>query len=71
MAHSYKPEYQKQGLPHVHLLLFLHEHHSYLDLTTIDEIISAKFPDKDDELELYEIISGAMVHGSCGEDNLK
>jgi hypothetical protein len=63
MAHCYTLEYQKQGLPPVHLLLFLHENHSYLDLATIDKIISAQFPDKDEEPELYEIISGAIVHG--------
>jgi hypothetical protein len=53
------------------LLLFLHDNHSYLDQTSIDEFISAEFPDKDDKPELYGIISGAMVHGPCGEDNPK
>jgi hypothetical protein len=42
-----------------------------LDPATIDEIISAEFPDKDEEPQLYEIISGAMVHRPCGEENPK
>jgi hypothetical protein len=71
MALCSKLEYQKQGLPHVHLLLFLHENHSDLDPATIEEIISAEFPDKDEEPQLYEIISSAMVHGPCGEENPK
>jgi hypothetical protein len=71
MAYCYKLEYKKGGLPHVHLLLFLHDNYSYLDPTTINEIISAEFPDKDEEPELYEIISGATVNGLCGEDNPK
>ncbi len=71
MAHCYKLEYQKRGLPHVHLLLFLHENHSYLDSTTINKIILAEFPDIYVEPELYEVISGTMVHGPCGEENPK
>jgi hypothetical protein len=42
-----------------------------LDPATIDEIISAEFPDKDEEPQLYEIISGAMVHGPCAKENPK
>jgi hypothetical protein len=69
MAHCNELEYLKRGLPHVHFLLFLHENHSYLNPTSIDEIISAEFSDEDTEPQLYEIISSAMVHGPYGEDN--
>ncbi len=71
MAYRYKLNYQKHGLPHIHLLLFLHENHSYLNTTSIDEIISAVFLDKYKEPQLYDIISSTMVHDPCGEENLK
>ncbi len=71
MANCYKLEYHKRGLPHVYLLLFLHENHSYLDPATIDKFIPAEFLDKEKEPQLYEIVSGVMVHGLCGEENPK
>jgi hypothetical protein len=71
IAHSYKLKYQKQGLPHVHLLLYLHEIQSYLDPTTIDDLISANSPDNIEEPELYKSISGVVVYGTGGEDHPK
>ncbi len=71
MAHCYRLKYQKWGLPHVHLLLFLHENHSYIDPTSIDRIILAAFPDKNEKPGIYEMISSSMVHGLCGDKNPK
>lgn len=69
MAHCCKLEYQKRGLPHIHLLMILHGNHYYLDFATIDENISTMFLDKDEEPQLYEIISGAMGHRPYDEGN--
>ena len=38
-------EYQKQGLSHMHLLLFLYSEDSFLNTDKIDQIISAELPD--------------------------
>ena len=38
-------EYQKWGLPHMHLLLFFHPEDRFLFAECIDEIISAELPD--------------------------
>jgi len=47
-------EYQKRGLPHMHLLLFLHAEDWFLTPERIDEIICAELPsqaqDSNDEL---------------------
>jgi hypothetical protein len=32
-------------------------------------LISAEIPDKDEDLELYEIVIRRMIHGPCGELN--
>ncbi|KAM3376007.1 hypothetical protein P3S68_014721 [Capsicum galapagoense] len=39
-------EFQKRGLPHAHIFLFLHEHNKYPTAVDIDKIITAEIPDK-------------------------
>ena len=66
-------EYQKRGLPHLHLLLFLHPHDRdrLLDLAVIDRFISAELPQPEDNPtgRLTEVIKSMMVHGPCGSWN--
>ena len=61
-------EYQKRGLPHMHLLLFLHPHDRFMDADRIDQIISAELPDPapDTDGNLRQTIIKQMVHGPCG-----
>ena len=61
-------EYQKRGLPHMHLLLFLHPDDRFLTPERIDEIVCAELPDPmlDIDGELSTIITSCMVHGPCG-----
>uniref|UniRef100_A0A0R0EZF3 ATP-dependent DNA helicase n=1 Tax=Glycine max TaxID=3847 RepID=A0A0R0EZF3_SOYBN len=58
--------FQKRGLPHVHLLLFLHPDNKYPSSTDIDEIISAEIPFHEDDPELYKLVENHMIHGPCG-----
>lgn len=61
-------EYQKRGLPHLHLLLLLDdEHGNFATSNHIDEIISAELPDKNTHPDLYKIVTGNMMHGPCGK----
>ena len=61
-------EYQKRGLPHMHLLLVLHSDDQYPTPEKIDEIIWAELPDPalDQNGELSAVITSCMVHGPCG-----
>ncbi len=63
-------EYQKRGLPHVHILLFLdNTNHRFDAPEKIDCIISAEIPDKDKEPDLYKLVTKSMMHGPCGAIN--
>ena len=61
-------EYQKRGLPHLHLLLFLDSSMPINTVEQIDEVISAEIPSKAADSDLYDIVTTNMVHGPCGTD---
>lgn len=62
----YSIEWQKRGLPHAHILIWLKEK---IVSTQIDSFISAELPDPEEDPELFEVISSNMVHGPCGAFN--
>ncbi|GJS91564.1 ATP-dependent DNA helicase PIF1-like protein [Tanacetum coccineum] len=62
----YTVEFQKRGLPHAHILLFLEPEDKLTTAAHIDKYISAEIPDKDEDLELYQIVTDHMMHGPCG-----
>ncbi|KAH1154351.1 hypothetical protein GYH30_049856 [Glycine max] len=66
VAYMHTIEFQKRGLPHVHLLLFLHPDNKYPSSTDIDEIISAEISSHEDDPELYRLVENHMIHGPCG-----
>ncbi|POS81608.1 hypothetical protein EPUL_006580, partial [Erysiphe pulchra] len=64
IADLYTIEYQKRGLPHAHILLFLHRDHIPQTVAEIDELVSAHLPTNDPELAA--IIKSQLTHGPCG-----
>lgn len=58
----YTIEWQKRGLPHLHLLLWLH---SRIRSTEIDSVISAEIPNPETDPALYDIVKSTMIHGPC------
>lgn len=62
----YSIEWQKRGLPHAHILIWLKEK---IVSTQIDSFISAELPDPEEDPELFEVIRKNMVHGPCGALN--
>ncbi|CAE1245189.1 unnamed protein product [Acanthosepion pharaonis] len=61
--HMYTVEWQKRGLPHAHILLWLNDK---VDANKIDDFISAEIPDPVLDPLLHEIIKNNMIHGPCG-----
>ncbi|XP_066453866.1 uncharacterized protein [Eleutherodactylus coqui] len=62
----YSIEWQKRGLPHAHILIWL------IDKITpdkIDEVISAEIPDFNIDPGLFEVVTKNMLHGPCGTIN--
>lgn len=68
-AAIYTVEFQKRGLPHAHILLFMDKQHQLLSAEDIDRIISAEIPDREEEPKLFEIVKDMMIHGPCGVVN--
>lgn len=62
----YSVEWQKRGLPHVHILIWLE---TKMLPNQIDRIISAELPDPQNDPLLFEIIKKHMIHGPCGSIN--
>ncbi|CAN6556225.1 unnamed protein product [Malus baccata var. baccata] len=65
----YTVEFQKRGLPHCHILVWVNKHckcHSPYD---VDSIISAEIPDADVDKVGYDAVSQYMIHGPCGLAN--
>ncbi|KAF7827231.1 uncharacterized protein G2W53_018395 [Senna tora] len=69
IAVMYTIEFQKRGLPHAHILLFLAPGNKYPTPEDIDKIICAEIPDKATNPELYAIVQKFMIHGPCGAAN--
>ncbi|KAK9740196.1 hypothetical protein RND81_03G018300 [Saponaria officinalis] len=65
----YTIEFQKRGLPHAHILLFLHRDNKFPEVADVDKIISAEIPSKHDNPVLYDAVKEFMMHGPCGSAN--
>ena len=65
-CHLYTIEWQKRGLPHAHILVWLI---TKLNSNQIDSVISAELPDPRVDRSLFEIVKAHMVHGPCGALN--
>ncbi|CAJ2631977.1 unnamed protein product [Trifolium pratense] len=65
----YTIEFQKRGLPHAHILVFLHPGSRHVHPQDIDRIICAEIPDKHSDPKLFNIVSALMIHSPCGDQN--
>ena len=53
-------EWQKRGLPHTHILIWLKDG---VSKENIDKIVSAEIPDKESDPELFGLVTEKIVHG--------
>ncbi|XP_063990617.1 uncharacterized protein LOC135169496 [Diachasmimorpha longicaudata] len=65
-AYVYVIEYQKRGLPHMHLLVNLKQNNKIVTPDAVDRYISAEIPDRETDTILYNIVLKDMIHGPCG-----
>ncbi|KAK4307732.1 hypothetical protein Pmani_020522 [Petrolisthes manimaculis] len=61
-VHLYSIEWQKRGLPHVHILVWMERR---VNAEIVDQLITAEKPDPVKEPILYEIVTRCMIHGPC------
>ena len=61
-AWLYSIEWQKRGLPHCHLLLWLIAEHR-ITPDKIDDVICAEIPNPTVDPELHQIVMSNMLHG--------
>ncbi|XP_065679819.1 uncharacterized protein LOC136094133 [Hydra vulgaris] len=66
VSHVQVIEFQKRGLPHVHILLHFVNADKLETAEDIDSLISAEIPDPAVDPELFEIIKSCMIHRPCG-----
>ncbi|KAF7835735.1 uncharacterized protein G2W53_010594 [Senna tora] len=65
-AAIYNIEFQKRGLPHAHILLWLASEEKFSTASQIDSVIFAEIPNPHAYPELYEAVKSFMIHGPCG-----
>jgi hypothetical protein len=70
-GHVYTIEYQKRGLPHMHLLLFIQAPAAFDTPKRVNEVVCAEIPDPswDPTGQLRALLTSHMLHGPCGDDN--
>src|SRR6267142_1986378 len=66
-AYLYTIEFQKRGLPHAHIIVFLKPYAKLHTPEDIDSLMSSEFPVDNDEL--LQLIKKFMVHTPCGNQN--
>lgn len=59
-------EFQKRGLPHTYMLIWLHPNNRPKSTEQIDDLISAEILDKDLDPVGYQLVKHFMTHGPCG-----
>jgi len=69
IGYTWVVEFQKRGLPHVHILLILDKKDKLKTPEEINSVVSAELPDEHLHPLAYATVTTCMLHGPCGEDN--
>ena len=66
IAHMYSIEFQKRGLPHMHLLIILENEDKIITPEDCDKVVCAEIPDPIKNPRLHEYVTRLNLHGPCG-----
>jgi hypothetical protein len=69
VAHVYTVEFQKRGLPHVHILMWIHRDVVPRTAADVDQVICAEISNGTTDPLLYAMVTSSMMHGPCGPAN--
>jgi hypothetical protein len=69
IAYVYVVEFQKRGLPHVHILLILAPEDKIHSVEGYNSIVSAEIPDPTIYPFAYKTLANFMMYGLCGTLN--
>jgi hypothetical protein len=71
VAYTWVIEFQKRGLPHVHMLIIVRPEDKPRTPQDVDARISAELPDPNnpEQSDLLQILLGSQIHGPCGVRN--
>merc|ERR1712020_692074 len=62
-------EWQKRGLPHVHILVIMVSSSVPKTAGEIDRVICAEIPDYNTNPKLHDLVKNKMIHGPCSGFN--
>ena len=65
VGHVLVIEWQKRGLPHCHMLLWMADRDRVDTPEQIDEVISARVPDPERFPRYFNLVKDMMCHGPC------
>jgi len=71
VAHTYTIKFQKRGLPHAHLLLWVAENDAPSPIEAINRSVFAELPDPEVNQPLAEVVERHMIHGPLRRSELK
>nr|XP_017251118.1 PREDICTED: uncharacterized protein LOC108221771 [Daucus carota subsp. sativus] len=67
----YVVEFQKRGLPHVHMLIWLSSDSKKYLQANVDKFVCAEVPDPIADPAGFAAVQSFMIHGPCGSENPK
>jgi hypothetical protein len=66
MAVTSSYEFQKRGLPHIHIVVWLHPNNKVRRPAIVDTFVRATIPDAVREPDLHRLVTRHMLHNLCG-----
>ena len=68
-GYIYAMEWQKRGLPHAHILIFIRQEDAIYSTSDIDRVVCAEIPNPDRQAMLHKLVVQNMIHSPCGKYN--